>query len=294
MGKFTGISWCDHTFNPWRGCVKVSEACRYCYAERESNISAPGLWGADAERRVSSEKIWRDPIHWNTTAKKAGVRRRVFCASMADVFEDRRDLDSHRARLWALIHNTTSLDWLLLTKRPETILQLVPKSWDELGFPPNVWVGTSIENQRAFDERSPHLLNIQSGVRFISCEPLLGPLDLDLQRLGRRIEWVIVGGESGPSARPMHPDWARSLRDQCAANEVAFHFKQWGEWMPRTRDDGKPFDSLDTAQHAIIDTSGLPNACLETAGHGAVTMSRIGKKAAGRILDGVVHDAFPK
>ena len=305
MGEFTGISWCRHTFNPWWGCVKVSEACRYCYAERDSNRFAPGLWGADAERRVSSEKIWGDPLRWDRAAKRVGERRRVFCASMADVFEARDDLNPARARLWALIAATPNHVWLLLTKRPQEILSRIPSAWVE-ALPPNVWVGTSVENETAARERIPHLFAVPAKVLFLSCEPLLGPVDLrqyldvgagcplDCAACDHKIDWVIVGGESGPSARPMHPDWARSLRDQCAANRVAFHFKQWGEWAPRTRDDGKPFDSLDTAKHALIDIAGLPNACLEAAGKGAAPMSRVGKKAAGRVLDGVVHDAFPE
>lgn len=296
--------------------MKVSEACRYCYAERDVSRFAPGLWGADASRKIAAESTWNNPLRWDRKAAADGVRRRVFCASLSDVFEDRRDLDEPRARLWGLIEATPNLDWLLLTKRPEAVVRLAPGRWVE-GSPDNVWVGTTVENQAAADERIPHLLLVPARIRFLSCEPLLGPVDFAgmgsvscsrcLPRwLGGKghpllgpdskhngIQWVIAGGESGAAARPMHPAWVRSLRDQCAAAGVPFHFKQWGEWSPRAPGDGRSFDSLNTAKHALVDMAGLPNATRESAGTDAAPMSRVGKKAAGRLLDGVLHDAFP-
>jgi protein gp37 len=283
MGDITGIEWTDHTFNPWWGCARVSSGCEHCYAE--TFAARFGVkWGVKAERRPSSEKVWSGPLRWDKAAEKAGVKARVFCSSMADVFEDRPELVEHRARLFALIARTPNLIWQLLTKRPENILRLVPESW--LGrFPDNVWIGTTVEDQRRANERIPVLLAVPAVVRFLSCEPLIGPVDLDPGRCDVHgtqfargghctecaangysselsyghwldgIGWVIAGGESGAGARPMHPDWARALRDQCADSDVAFFFKQWGE-------------------HDMLG-------------------ARHGKKATGSLLDGVPHKAFP-
>lgn len=229
MGEKTGIAWCDATFNPWWGCEKVSPACTHCYAEELSNrFHSPGLWGKDAPRKIASEKSWNEPLRWNRKAEEAGVRRRVFCASMSDVFEDRRDLDAPRKRLWGLIAKTPSLDWLLLTKRPEHVPELMPLLWGRGGyeFPPNIWIGTTVENQEQAEKRIPELLKVPARVRFLSCEPLLWPVFLDSLLTG--ISWVIIGGESGRSARPMRLDWARSLVAQCRAAGVAPFMKQLG------------------------------------------------------------------
>jgi protein gp37 len=185
------------------------------------------------------------------------TRQRVFCASLADVFEDNEQVAGWRSELFNLILATPQLDWLLLTKRPENIipaLRNIPalkrdNVWDHLwlkGWFPNVWLGTSVEDQAAADKRIPDLLAVPATVRFLSCEPLLGPVDLgwyliphfaadDPRHYPWRngVEWVICGGESGPQTRgPMHPDWPRSLRDQCQAAEVPFFFKQWGQFVP--------------------------------------------------------------
>lgn len=257
MSENSNISWTDHTFNPWWGCVKVSDGCRECYAETFAKRVGQNVWGpaATTSRRLFGDKHWQEPLRWNAAAEKAGVRARVFCASMADVFEDHPEVGPHRDRLFALIEQTPWLDWLLLTKRPQNVASMVPVAW-AAGFPSNVWMGTSAEHQAAADERIPYLLAIPAAVRFLSCEPLLGPIDLDpyVDPVGAyccggepehcrcldgwprtedgsdyvSLDWVIAGGESGPKARAMHPDWARSLRDQCVAAGVAFHFKQWG------------------------------------------------------------------
>lgn len=311
MGDTTGIEWTDHTFNPWWGCVRVSPACEHCYAE--TFAARFGVqWGVKAERKPASEKVWAAPLRWNRAAEKAGVRARVFCASMADVFEDRRDLDAARERLFALIEATPWLDWQLLTKRPEAVMRLVPERWKRL--PPNVWIGTTVEDQRRANERIPHLLQIPADVRFLSCEPLLGPVNLHsalyigdeggYEYAGsprQMIDWVIVGGESGPGARPMRSSWARSIRDQCAQVGVggfwrtpALFFKQWGDWAPRTRDDGGEFDTL--AAHnrdRLVDVDGNVHCTHDAAGSDAEPMSRIGKHRAGSMLDGVSHKAFP-
>lgn len=271
------IEWTDHTFNPWWGCIKVSAGCKNCYAETLDNRWKGGHWGPGSTRRAMSEEYWKQPLKWNAAAEKAGLPAKVFCASMADVFEGYPDTLPHLHRLFTLIENTPHLIWQLLTKRPENIMQLVPDHWKKQ-FPANVWLGTSVENQEAADERIPHLLEAPASVRFLSCEPLISPVDLhrhfspattyDYDEYGDvirdwqyepEIHWVIAGGESGHSARPMHPDWVRSLLDQCQSAEVPFFMKQWGEWA----DDG-----------------GYP--------------VRIGKKLAGRLLDGREWNEFPK
>lgn len=307
MAEDSKIEWTHSTFNPWRGCTKVSAGCANCYAETLSarNPGTLGVWGPKGTRVVASEAMWREPVKWDRKAKAAGVRHRVFCASLADVFEDwsgpmvdsggnklwatgsdalpwmpgtgdkppRREIDpltmrDVRARLFRLIDATPNLDWLILTKRPQNIVRMMEDHMfgvhddGRLAIPQNVWVGTSVENQQAADERIPHLLRVPAAVRFLSCEPLLGSVDLTRIWMGDKsgfwnpftgkltcritlnaggeawgeteepitgtINWVIVGGESGPGARPMHLDWARSLRDQCKEAGVAFHFKQVG------------------------------------------------------------------
>lgn len=223
MGEVTAISWADSTFNPWRGCEKVSPACARCYAERDTKRYGLELWGADAPRPVTTDAYWRQPLRWDADARTAGVRRRVFCASLADVFEDRRDLDAPRARLFDLIHRTTNLDWLLLTKRPQNVNRL-RHAWDLAELP--VWLGATAENQRYCEERARDLLCVEARVRFLSMEPLLEPVVLPAWVLDG-VDWIIVGGESGAGAREMKVEWVRALRDQCRKAGVGFWMKQW-------------------------------------------------------------------
>lgn len=276
MAKYSSIEWTHHTFNPWWGCTKVSPGCKNCYAETFSHRIGQHIWGPKAARRFFSASHWQEPIKWNAEAARTNVRRRVFCASMADVFEARRELDPYRDRLWDLIANTPALDWLILTKRPERMRKVAP--WrDE--WPANVWAGTTIENQRWADKRIPVLLDIPASVRFLSCEPLLGPVDIRPWLVGqRRIDWVIAGGESGHNARPMNPEWARNLRDQCATARTPFHFKQWGHWRPDYSRAAPNRKRL-----AIEDSSGK-----------TITLVRLGKHAAGRELDGQIWDEIPR
>lgn len=256
MAKNSSIEWTHHTFNPWWGCVKVSPACTHCYAETWAKRVGQKLWGPRSKRRFFSDEHWRAPVKWNAEAEVLGARHRVFCASMADVFEDRPELASHRARLFRLIESTPHLDWLLLTKRPEHAPGLARRAGWSGAWPRNVWAGTTVENQEYAAERIPHLLEIPAKVRFLSCEPLLGPVDLG--GWISSLDWVIAGGESGGKSRPMAPEWPRGIRDQCVAAGIAFHFKQWGDWAPVE-----------------------------------VTMKRLGKKTAGRELDGRTWDGFP-
>jgi protein gp37 len=244
MGETTGIAWTDHTFNPWWGCVRVSPGCEHCYAEAWDKMRGgpEKHWGVQAPRRLFGDKHWNEPLRWNKSAAARGVRERVFCASMADVFEDRRDLDAQRVRLFALIAVTPFLDWQLLTKRPENMVRLAPSTWAK-AWPANVWAGTTVEDQPRADERIPHLVRVPAVIRFLSSEPLLGSVTLPL-RCARdhnhdgdcdrhptgcpRVDWVIVGGESGGGARSMHLEWARSLVEQCKAAGVATFVKQLG------------------------------------------------------------------
>lgn len=275
MSKNSKIEWTHHTFNPWWGCVKVSPACKNCYAETWAKRVGSDVWGAGAPRRFFSDAHWKQPLKWNDEAIRDRARRRVFCASMADVFEDRRDLDLWRMRLWELIERTPSLDWLLLTKRPECVSRLAP--WGD-HWPKNVWLGTTAEDQASADERVPALVGHKAGVMFVSCEPLLGPLDLRKWLDPSGLNWVIAGGESGTKARPMNPAWPRSLRDQCISAGVAFHFKQWGHWCP----DGEP-------------TGVKRKSTLMRSPEGEeYRLIAVGKGAAGRVLDGFYWDELPR
>lgn len=255
MGETTGIAWTDHTFNPWWGCTRVSPGCEHCYAETFAKRTGNDVWGKNAGRRFFGDKHWNEPRRWNAKAEAAGQRARVFCASMADVFEDREELHDHRMRLLEeLIPETPWLDWQLLTKRPENVLDMVPGDWlggveERSGiWPDNCWIGTTVEDQKRADERIPHLIKIPAPVRFLSCEPLLGPVSLRWAawkplRGGYHlaayedIDWVIVGGESGPKHRPLLLDLARQLRDECEQANVAFFFKQVGGRTPTAGGD---------------------------------------------------------
>lgn len=279
MGKDSKIEWTHHTFNPWWGCVKVSPACKHCYAESWAKRLGMDLWGHDSERRFFSDAHWRQPIKWNHDAKLAGERRRVFCASMSDIFENRRELDSWRARLWPIIEETSWLDWLLLTKRPQHVARFSP--WGAR-WPRNVWLGTTAENQRRADERIPLILEQGAAIHFASCEPLLGPLKLN-RWLGTptanngNLNWVIAGGESGGKARPMNPEWAIDLRDECVAAGVPYHFKQWGHWGPMRQRRNVSVDTV-----TFTDRNGR-----------IFELAKLGKHLAGRRLEGRTWDGFP-
>lgn len=342
MSETTSIEWCDATFNPWWGCQKVSPACDHCYAERDAKRYQPGkvLWGVGAERRTFGEKHWNEPLRWaRTMPAKLGRRPRVFCASMGDWLDLDAPLDQF-VRLLDTIRRTPELDWLLLSKRIGNWRKRLEQVRDgdldqvsnELGHwicdwlgghaPATVWLGATVVNQDEADRDVPKLLLTPARVRFLSIEPMLGPINLaEMEEDGGdsyldpltawtaeemtamwgepmpahpRVDWVICGGESGPHARPMHPDWVRSLRDQCAAAGVPFLFKQWGEHsMEYDRDRDDP----DCRRCGEQDRR--PGRWINLAGghgfHGERVhyAHRIGKKAAGRLLDGRTHDGFP-
>jgi protein gp37 len=278
-------------------------------------------WGPGKPRRRTSAANWRKPIAWNAAHVQFfaahGRRQRVFCSSLADVFDNAID-PAWRADLFALIERTPNLDWLLLTKRIGNVTAMMVETgkrlfWlDHIGdcwLPSNVWLGATIVNQEEASRDIPKLLGVPAAVRFVSMEPLLSAVDLNLSWNNdtarwdgsgrdiplRRIDWVIVGGESGPNARPMHPTWARDLRDQCGAAGVPFLFKQFGEYRPGSDfiyDDGRTI-AVDLAGQVTKGTRHEDYPQGADSSDGWTMMRRVGKKLAGRELDGVTHDEFP-
>lgn len=231
-----------YTFNIVWGCVKVSEACRDCYALSFARRLGLDLWGQGKPRKTFGSAYWQRPLQWNREAARTGHRRNVFCSSMADTFEDHATVEQERVKLWPLIEQTPWLNWLLLTMRPENILSMTP--WGQ-SWPDNVWVGTSVETQRRAEERIPVLLAVPAVVRFLSCEPLLS--SLDLRSWLPELQWVIVGGESGSRPRRMESSWVSDLRMQCGACNVPFFFKQWGGRYHNSGGrllDGRTYDDM--------------------------------------------------
>ena len=221
--KDSNISWTDNTFNGWFGCTEVSPGCDNCYAKfLMETLWKKVKWGRGKPRVRTTADYWKQPLRWNRHAAAEGIRTKVFCASLGDVF-DPEVPKQWRDDLFALIRDTPNLDWQLLTKRPgEAVKYSTNHPW-----PGNAWIGTSIEDQKRAS-RAQIITRIPAPVRFLSVEPLLGPVQLDL----RGIDWVIVGGESGHRYRPMAREWAISVRDQCRAANVAFWFKQVGGRTP--------------------------------------------------------------
>lgn len=375
MAENTNIEWTDHTFNPWEGCQKVGPGCDHCYAETRNARFAGGQainWGPGAPRRRTSASNWNKPLKWNKQFEVQHAawqgfkqahpgltddeliamgfikprRPRVFCASLADVF-DNAVSSEWREDLATLILGTPNLDWLLLTKRIGNAGRMLGEMFLD-GAPDNAWIGATIVDQEEADRDIQKLMKVPAAVRFLSMEPLLGPVNLeqacDLAEAQvckgtwkdmadpikcaaalRRgsvalLDWVIVGGESGPGARPMHPEWARSLRDQCEDAGTDFLFKQWGEWKavsqmeePEHRSlytsnvKAKPHESQEnlddiygrrctvptTVLHIDGSTHGITEPMAFLQGTEPMQMLRAGKKAAGRMIDSRTHDAFP-
>lgn len=230
MAETSTIAWCDATWNPWIGCSKVSPGCDHCYAEQYALRYGRTTWGKDTPRPPTKTDV---PDRLQRRAECEGRRMRLFCASLADVYEPRRDLDGPRQQVLAAMRRTPLVDWLTLTKRPRFAV-----AWlNEVEAPPNVWLGTSTEDQRWFDRRANVLREAKNvAIRFLSAEPLLGPLDLSVLE-PRSIDWIIVGGESGPGARPCDVGWIESIVDQCRARGIVPFVKQLGS---RPVDGGKP------------------------------------------------------
>lgn len=307
MGETTAISWAHHTFNPWEGCTRISPACDNCYAaDRAHRFGNDHLWAGELRR--TSKSNWRQPLKWNREAEAAGEQRRVFCASLADVFDNQAPQE-WRDDLWRLIEATPHLTWMLLTKRPQIIARGMPELWRRAPgmAPKNVWIGFTAEDQERLNQRAFATIFIAKHtgwLPFCSAEPLLGPLDptrvaIPGHQTGRfnlltgvvaecaivggnlvglddypPLGLMITGGESGRNARPSHPDWFRRLRDDCAAAGVPYHFKQWGEWAP---------------SHDEV----LGDLRFVHRFDDAVRVGRFGSGCAGRHLDGVEHLAMP-
>jgi len=312
MGKTTGIEWCDSTWNPIRGCSRVSEGCRNCYAEtvaaRFSGIGRPYhglayfkiLGEGTPEERVEAkwtgevrliEKHLRDPLAWKTPA-------RIFVNSMSDLFHP-GVRDEWIASIFDVMARAPQHTYIVLTKRPDRMRDTLAAANDPAvsasfeqtygqPWPPsNWWFGVSVEDQKTAEYRLPILLQCRAAIRFISYEPALGPVDfaeaVGGQEMFPAVDWLIVGGESGPRARPMHPQWARAARDLCAATGVKYFFKQWGEWMP---------------VGAAADKDGtLPNhgyMWAENPGGKPQAMVRLGKHKTGAHLDGVESKEYPR
>lgn len=352
------IEWTTHTWNPWIGCTKISPGCANCYAWYLMAIRMKRVqWGKGHKRGRTSAAYWRRPFAWDADAKARGVRTKVFCASLADWLDEEVEIEWF-AEFLDVVRRTTHLDWQLLTKRPWNWIARISAAaayaankardilsptesnrlfdlgqwliaWMEGHAPANVWAGTSVENQDCADKRIPELLKIPARVRFLSCEPLLGPVSLvqwlypegrcgeclELIRVRRDsvscgcccegpeptlertdlIDWVICGGESGHDARPMHPEWARELRDECKGAGVPFLFKQWGEWIPvdQSLPGTKigPADAHPGCSGTVLQLNGREEFAFPP---GAMTCLDLGKKITGRLLDGVEHNGFPE
>ncbi len=329
MGANTKIEWADDTFNGWWGCTEISDACDHCYARELAKRFGKDLWG-DKDRELKSDANWGQPLKWQRDADRFeaeyGRKRFVFTASMSDVFDNQVD-PAWRARLWDLIRQCDRLIWPILTKRPQNIAKMLPADWGT-GWS-HVWLGTTVEHQEAAQRNIPVLLQTPADTHFLSCEPLLGELYLraiptlgmyfdalkgeywkpandgdahpvnidDSDRItvnrGRRIKWVIAGGESGRHARPSHLGWFANIRDDCEETRTPFFFKQWGEWAPA---------GIESASGQLVATKGIPDMRLyrwsQVYPGSPMVSVRVGKTLAGRKLgsfpDEWYHDGRPE
>lgn len=270
MTQNSAIEWCTHTWNPWMGCRHVSSGCANCYMFTEMR-----RYGRDPAV-ITRTKTWKDPAKWNRKAEASGVQERVFTCSWSDFFIE--EADNWRDEAWSVIAACPSLDFQVLTKRPERISGHLPAVTTTLPLP-NVWIGVSVENRNQGLPRIDILREIPAAVRFLSVEPLLedlGPLNL------RGIHWVIGGGESGHGARPMHPDWIRGVRDHCMEQNVPFFMKQWGNSCVPDQMPEETRRQLDASGDLLYTDpdDGQPWA--------------VGKNRAGRELDGLTWDEYPE
>lgn len=294
MGEKTKIEWCDHTWNPWFGCSKVSPACDFCYAEalmdtRYGKVS----WGPGEDRKRTSPTNWREPLRWNKAASEAGRIETVFCLSLGDIWDNEVD-PLWRSDAFGVMDATPNLLYLLLSKRIGNAVKMCDPMAGNRTLPRNAALGSTMVNQEEWDRDMPKLRHAAEvlGARFTfaSVEPMLGEIDAR----GDLPDWVIVGGESGENARPMHPGWARSMRDQCAAAGKPFLFKQWGSCLPCSWDGederGRMAYIIDE-EHSSVDYDDLGRARRVVA-HGT-EFAHFGHKNTGRRLDGAEHDGFP-
>lgn len=252
MAENTGIEWTDRTFNPWTGCTKISPGCDNCYAEGWSKRSGHVKWGNHPRKRTT-EAYWKAPLAWQREAEtfeqKHGRRQRIFCASLADVFDNKVD-PAWRSELFELIRKTPDLDWQLLTKRPQNIEKMLPVDWGNAGYS-NVWLGFTAEDQPRFDQRKKFISTVPAAVWFVSYEPAIG--SLRISDTDPAPDWLIIGGESGPGARPMAAEWVEDALSDCRRLGIAPFFKQWGNYdnNPLT---GQP--CIEKKQRKLIDPYG--------------------------------------
>jgi protein gp37 len=305
MGDKSSIEWTDATWNPVRGCSIVSKGCTNCYAMRQAHRSSgPGGAYEGLTKLTKGGPVWTGAIRTVPELLDAPLKwkrpRRIFVNSMSDLFHE--DVpENFITDVWRTMADAPQHIFQILTKRPErmrdwllaglSIGDFIAKPLD------NVWLGVSVEDQASADERIPVLSQTPAAVRWISAEPLLGPIYMPLY-LGRptyepRLHWLVVGGESGPGARPMHPDWVRSLRDQCAAAGVAFFFKQWGAWSPYTYVNASTGTKLVRIGHSKHEQRREIALGGPADGTEPFNMRRATKKSNGRELDGRKHDEYP-
>jgi len=311
MGADTEIEWCDDSVSFWWGCTQISPGCDNCYAKRMAKRLKDWEWnGAVLEIKGAPKTLQAI----NRKAGREGRNRFVFINSMSDTFDNQAP-PALRAALFDAIANAPNIIALVLTKRVGNVDGMTLR--EVLRWPPNAWLGATVVNQEEADRDIPKLLAAKAALQiprvFLSVEPMLGPVELTRMLwpaehlthidslTGRRvhgvdtlgviapqIDWVICGGESGANARPMHPDWARSLRDQCAAAGVPFHFKQWGEWGPNySRGIQSQCFRPDGSRYNPKEPDGWTEAKMQS-------VYRVGKQSAGRLLDGVEHNGRPQ
>ncbi|HGO6126548.1 phage Gp37/Gp68 family protein [Burkholderia cepacia] len=294
MSENSDIEWCDHTFNAWIGCTRVSPGCDHCYAERErASTALRVVWGAGNPRHRTAASTWNNPKRWDARHAeffaKHGRRQRVFCASLSDVF-DNAVPPAWRTDLFRLIGDTPNLDWLLLTKRiGNAAAMLCETGLDRL--PDNVWLGATIVNRLEMLRDAEKLLAVPARVHFWSIEPMLGALGQI--PVARFPDWIICGGESGTHARPVSRQWVRELRDQCAGADVPFLFKQWGQWCPGLDATNEQLDAARAGGWVSLDGAFHDGNDERAFRPGDEHVISIGKRLAGRTLDGVIHHAFP-
>ncbi len=314
MGRNSAIEWTDDTWNPVRGCSKVSPGCTNCYAEKVAarfcgpggpyhGVIEDGHWSGDL--RLISKHI-DDPLRWRDP-------RRIFLGSMSDVFHPKVS-DQVLDQLFTVMLAAPQHTYQVLTKRAERLARYTRAWCGRKPWPAHIWLGVSVENQAAADERIPHLVDTPAAVRFLSCEPLIGPVSLsrwlpiewsdvcdawcpnvletavllDGGQPDRRLSWVIAGGESGPSSRPTHPNWIRQLRDQCAASRRPFFFKQWGSWVPANE-----FRHTESPVRLVDEADGKTYPSHLATSEGRVPMVTTSKREAGAVLDNRMHREFP-
>ena len=297
MGERTAIEWCDHTWNPWFGCQKVSPACDFCYAETLMDTRYGRVrWGAGEDRKRTSPANWREPYRWDKAACAAGKIETVFCLSLGDIWDSAVD-PMWRRDAMRVMRETPNLLYLLLSKRIGNAVDMCDPAKGCEMLPPNCALGATMVNQEEWDRDLPKLNRVgvvlDARFTFASVEPMLGPINTCSDLPG----WVIVGGESGTHARPMSIQWARELRDQCVAAGVPFFFKQWGEWAPAGAKPSETpgrfaFGDYEHNRATMIQVDGYPRRFTKFGARS--TVERVGRRAAGRELDGRTWNEIPE